>query len=124
MKQDDQAPKGKALSLVDDLYASFEREQATQKAIGEPVPVPRGDYHAHLDARLAPVSPVAAVLLGERLHPFFIVNDESGVQVFATWSGDRFFSMKGDATTGDHLQALRLQYGNGAVLEVQKVMAS
>ena len=124
MNEDDQAPKGKSPALLDDMYASVEREQAIQKAIGETAPVPQRDFQAHLEARLAPVSPVAAVLLGERIHPFFIVNDESGTQVFATWSGDRFYSMKGDATTGDHLQALRLQYGQDAVLEVQKVLSS
>lgn len=124
MKKEDQDTQDSATSLVDSLYENFEREVAAQNAVGEIPPTTLSDYQTYLDARLAPVSPVAAVFLGERLHPFFLANNEAGVQVFVTWSGDRLFEMKGDATSADHLQALRLQYGESAVFEVQKVMAS
>lgn len=57
---------------------------------------------------------VAYVSIGERQWPFFVRQAE-GLDVFATQDHQQSYTMQGDAATGDHLAALRAQYGQAAV---------
>lgn len=126
MNQDDQNPKEKVKSLRDDLYdgLALELKLSAHRAAGKPTQIPLSDFRALQQASLAPITPIATVFLGERLHQFYIAHDEAGSAVFATWIADRLLAMKGDATTTDHLSALRLMYGEELVIAVQPVMTS
>lgn len=67
-------------------------------------------------AENAPLAPAAVVTIGTSSYPFYVSkNPKTGAPVFFTVSGSQEYEMKGDANTGNHIAALKAQYGVDAV---------
>lgn len=67
-------------------------------------------------AETAPLAPAAVVTIGTSSYPFYVsTNPKTGAPVFFTVSGGQEYEMKGDAGTGNHIAALKAQYGVDAV---------
>ena len=67
-------------------------------------------------AENAPLAPAAIVTIGTGSYPFYVSkNPQTGAPVFFTVSDGQEYEMKGDANTGNHIAALKAQYGVDAV---------